>query len=213
MNSSSDAAEMMVKMYLEGVQVAVRISGSSAKNVAAYLYAVSKGKVKTKGSTSLNNMLKSGSPLKVFSISNKDLRKFKEEAKKYGVLFNAIIDKKNTRSDGLIDIIVRSEDAPKINRIVERFKLAAIDSATIRNEVEKSIEERNKNLNTKKALKGEKHQSSISSKPLNNSKDNRPKKESVRKKLEELRNKLKNSKNKNRIKSHKKSKSRKGNNR
>ena len=172
MNSSSDAAEMMVKMYLEGVQVVARISGSGAKNIAAYLYAASQGKIKTKGSTSLNNMLKSGKPLKVFSISNKDLRKFKDEAKKYGVLFNAIIDKKNTRADGLIDVIVRGEDAPKINRIVERFKLAAVDTATIRNEVEKSLEERNKDLNTQKALKGKEPQSNISSKPTNNLKSN-----------------------------------------
>ena len=45
MNSSSDAAEMMVKMYLEGVQVVARISGSGAKNIAAYLYAASQGKI------------------------------------------------------------------------------------------------------------------------------------------------------------------------
>ena len=171
MNSSSEAAETMVKMYLEGVQVIAHISGSGVKNIATCLLAASQGKIKTKGSTSLNNMLKSGKPLKVFSISNKDLRKFKDEAKKYGVLFNAIIDKKNTRTDGLIDVIVRGEDAPKINRIVERFKLAAIDTATIRNEVEKSLEARNKDLNTEKALKGKEPQSNISSKPINNSKD------------------------------------------
>lgn len=217
MNSSSEAAETMVKMYLEGVKVIAHISGDSARNVATYLLAVSKGKIKTKGSTSLNNILKSGKPLKVFSISNKDLRKFKDEAKKYGVLFNAIIDKKNTRTDGLIDIIVRGEDAPKINRIVERFKLAAIDTATIRNEVEKSLEERNKVLNTQEALKGKEPQSNISSKPTNNLESKEVKKESVRKKLEDIRKSLasKKSKDKEHSKNHNKKlkKSRKGKNR
>lgn len=34
--------------------------------------------------------------------------------------------------------MVRAEDASKINRIVERFKLATVDTASIKNEIEKS---------------------------------------------------------------------------
>ena len=34
----------------------------------------------------LTNMIKSGKELKVFSIPNKDLKKFTEQAKRYGVL-------------------------------------------------------------------------------------------------------------------------------
>ena len=33
--------------------------------------------------------------------------------------------------------MVRSEDASKVNRVVERFKLAQTDNITIRNEIEK----------------------------------------------------------------------------
>ena len=38
----------------------------------------------------------------------------------------------------MCDIMVRAEDASKINRIVERFKLATVDTASIKNEIEKS---------------------------------------------------------------------------
>lgn len=38
---------------------------------------------------------------------------------------------------GMVDVMVRAEDASKINRIVERFELAAVDKASIRNEITK----------------------------------------------------------------------------
>ena len=58
MNQSSDAAEQIVKMSLEGFQVALKVSGSGAKNVAVFLYALAKNKEKIKGKTTLTNMLK-----------------------------------------------------------------------------------------------------------------------------------------------------------
>ena len=71
-------------------------------------------------------MIKSGKELKVFSIPNKDLKKFTEQAKRYGVLYCVLRDK-NTKGDNVpIDIIARAEDASKIQRIVERFELGKL---------------------------------------------------------------------------------------
>ena len=56
-------------------------------------------------------MLKSGKELKVFSVKYDDLKKFTEEAKRYGVLFSALIDKKQKNVDGMVDIMVKAEDA------------------------------------------------------------------------------------------------------
>lgn len=134
--NSSEAAEAVVKMTLEGVDVAVRITGRIAERVAMYLLAKSKETKTTKGKTSLNNMLKSGSPLKIFTLKREELEQFHKETKKYGVLYTALIDKKQTDLDGMVDIMVRAEDAPKINRIVERFKLSAVDIASIKTEIE-----------------------------------------------------------------------------
>ena len=144
MNTSSDAAEEIVKIYIQGIEVAARLSGSGAKNFAAILVAIAKDQQKVKGKTHLTNMLKSGRPLKVFSIKTDDLKKFTEEAKRYGVLFSAIVEKNNY--DGMVDIMTKEEDASKINRIVERFKLATVDMAVINSEVEKIKEEKDKGL-------------------------------------------------------------------
>lgn len=138
MNQSGEAAEQIVRMSLEGVEVAARITGSGAKNVAALLYAVMKNNTKTSGKTHLNSMLKSGKPLKVFSIRQEDFKTFTQEAKRYGVLYAALVNKKSKVNDGIIDIMVREEDASKINRIVQRFKLAEYKDAVIRNEIEET---------------------------------------------------------------------------
>ena len=42
----------------------------------------------------------------------------------------------------MVDVMVRDEDAPRINRIVERFKLTTIDTAKVETIVQKSIDDR-----------------------------------------------------------------------
>ena len=94
----------------------------------------------TKGKTRLMNLLKSGKPLKIFTIQENDLRTFSEQAKNYGIAFHALRNKNETKKDGLVDIIVMDDAAPRVNRIVERFKLTAVDTAKIQTEEIKSIE-------------------------------------------------------------------------
>ena len=149
MNTSGDAAESIIRMSLQGIEVAARISGSGAKNVAVLLCAILKEQEKVKGKTKLVNMLKSGKELKVFSVKYDDLKKFTEEAKRYGVLFSALIDKKQKNVDGMVDIMVKAEDAGKINRIVERFNLATIDTASIKSDIQKSKESKDKGIEIK----------------------------------------------------------------
>ena len=143
MNQSSDAAEQIVRMSLEGFEVAAKVTGSGAKNVAVLLYTVMKNKEQTSGKAKLSNMLKSGKPLTVFSIKTDNLKKFQEEAKRYGILYCALLEKKQKAPDGLVDIVVRKEDAGRINRIVERFNLASYNKAEIISNIEKTRKQKN----------------------------------------------------------------------
>lgn len=58
MYNSGDAAEQVVRISLEGTEVALKLTGSAAKNIAAMLYAVWKNrdKNKTKGHQRLSAM-------------------------------------------------------------------------------------------------------------------------------------------------------------
>lgn len=146
MNTSGDAAESIVRMGLQGFDVAARITGSGAKEIAILIYTILKDQSQVKGKTKLVNMLKSGKELKVFSVKKEDFKKFTEEAKRYGVLYSALINKKDKSNDGIIDIMVRAEDASKINRIVERFNLASTDKAFIKSQIQKSRDEKDKGI-------------------------------------------------------------------
>lgn len=141
MNTGGEAGEQIVRMSLNGVEVAAKITGAGAKQLAVLLCAILKEQEKTKGAARLSSMLRSGKELKVFTVKQSDLKTFAREARRYGVLYCAL---KSIRKspDGMVDIMVRVEDASKINRIVERFELAAVDKASIRNEITKGREEK-----------------------------------------------------------------------
>lgn len=127
MTQGGDAAEQIVRLSLEGMEVAVKVSGESAKNIALILMAVLREEHKTKGKARLSSMIRSGKELKVFSVQNKDLEKFAREAKRYGVLYCVLKDKGDRSGNGAADIIARAEDAAKIQRIVDRFGLSKVE--------------------------------------------------------------------------------------
>lgn len=149
MNTSGDAAEQVVRLSLEGFEISAKIAGTSAKEVAVLLYTILKNKQQSRGKTKLLNLLKSGKELKIFTIKQDDLKKFSKKAKDYGILYSALINKKDKSSDGMVDIIVKAEDASRINRIVDRFELSSYDETTIRGEVEARRKAISKNVQSK----------------------------------------------------------------
>lgn len=142
MNTSGEAADQVVRMSMEVGEAALKISGEGAKQLAVLLYAILKEQKKTRGRARLETLVRSGKPLTVFSVKESDLKKFVQEAKRYGILYCAVRDPKGS-SDGMVDIMVKEEDAPRINRIVERFKFASVtEAAQIKTEIQKSREEK-----------------------------------------------------------------------
>ena len=137
MNNSGDAAEQIVRMSLEGVEVAAKITGTAAKEIALLLAATLKNKnstLKPRGKARLISMLKSGKPLEIFSVKESDLQKFTQGAKEYGIVYCVLRSTENS-PDGLCDIMVKADDAPKISRLVERFKFATVDKASLESEL------------------------------------------------------------------------------
>jgi len=137
MNPGGDAAEQIVRLSLEGVEVAAKISGNGAKNISLLLYATLKQEQKTKGKARLTSMLKSGRELKVFTIRQEDLKKFSKEAKRYGVLYCVLKDRNNPDPNAAVDVIARADDASKIQRITERFRLTTVPQGTVQTSIQK----------------------------------------------------------------------------
>jgi hypothetical protein len=135
MNTSGDAAEQIVRISLEGVDYAIRITGSAAKNIAAFLLAAFKsdgtdGKTKLRGKERLVNMLKSGKETKIFAIKNSDLRQFATEAKRYGVVY-CVLKEKTDDPNATVEVMAKADDASKISRIMDRLEFAAVPIASV----------------------------------------------------------------------------------
>jgi len=135
MNHSGDAAEQIIRISLEGVDYAIRIVGSGAKNIAAFLMAALKsdnteGKTKLRGKERLVNMLRSGKETKIFAVKNSDLPLFAKEAKRYGIVYCVLKDK-NGEPNGTSEVMAKADDASKISRIMDRLEFAAVPLATV----------------------------------------------------------------------------------
>lgn len=138
LNTGGDAAEQVIRMSLNGAEVALKISGVAAKEVATMLYAILKDNKKSKGRTRLENLIKTGRPLTIFTVKVDDFDQFKKEAKRYGILYCAVRNGRGTE-DGMVDVMVKQEDASRVDRIVDRFKLSDVSqSAQIKADIEKT---------------------------------------------------------------------------
>ena len=165
------------------MQVAAKITGNGAKNIALLLAAVLKEEQKTKGKARLSSMLKSGKELKVFTIRQEDLKKFSQEAKRYGVLYCVLKDKNNPDPKASVDVIARADDASKIQRITERFRLATVDQGTVVTDIQKEKDRMFPNPNSVKTDRGPLSAPDSKQEGRSNGKTGEPSRPSVREKL------------------------------
>lgn len=138
MNNTGDAAEQIVNMAtnmtIKGIEVVSNLAGRGTLSLATFLIAALKDQKRTKGKTRMQAF--NGKPTKVFVIKASELKRFAEEARKYGVLYAAVVNRK--QPDGLCDIVVNARDAARVNRIAERFALSTVDVEKIREDIQKT---------------------------------------------------------------------------
>ena len=141
MYNGGEAADQMVSYAFKGGEVVLRLSGAAAKNLAVYLTALLKQGGPSKGKTTLKRMIADGKELTVQRIDTDQIPYFNAMAKKYGVMFVAVRDRKNP--DGKCDIMFRLEDSARVTRIFDRLAISEHpDVAHIKSEIIRSREEK-----------------------------------------------------------------------
>lgn len=123
MNTSGEVADLMVKEGIQITESAAKLTALGAKNLAVIIIALMKEDNKLQGKTNLKQLLKADKPLCILQIKEKDISKFNQEAKKYGVLFTAVTDK--TNNSGLCDVVAKQDDVTKLNYIMEKLGYAS----------------------------------------------------------------------------------------
>ena len=134
--NSGETADQVVRMTLNGTEMAARLTGTAAKEIAMLLYAVASDHKQSRGKTKLANLLRTGKELSVFAVKDTDVKRFMEEAKKYGVLYCVLKDKDAT--DSITEIMAKAEDAAKINRIYDKLGMATVGVRDVQAQLEQS---------------------------------------------------------------------------
>lgn len=144
MNTSAEAADQVVRMSLNSAEVALRVSGKGAEEMAKLLYKMIKDlsneSKKTKGQMRLSNLIKSGKQLEIYKIPDNDLKLFCQEAKKYGMVYTVLKDR--NKNDGVTELMIKSEDKQKLDHIYDGLNLAPTDIASVRPDTSKSMDEK-----------------------------------------------------------------------
>lgn len=120
MSQGSDAAEQMVKETMIISETAAKLAGLGAKNLAVLLTLYLREEHQLKGETNLKKLLKEGKEIRVFCLDKDNLAEFKKHAKDYGIVYSAL--KQKNDDSRIVDVLVKAEDTPRVNRILEKMK-------------------------------------------------------------------------------------------
>ena len=113
---NGEAADEVVRIMLNGTEVALRLTGSAAKNLGVILYEWAKNNPKVTGKTSMMKLLRSGEELQVVTLTREQYDQFKALAKKQ-VLFAPFVNKE--KNDGMVEVVISSRSLAIVNHILE----------------------------------------------------------------------------------------------
>ena len=172
MSQGSDAAEQMVKETMIISETAAKLAGLGAKNLAVLLTLYLREEQQLKGETNLKKLLKEGKEIRVFCLDKDNLAEFKKHAKDYGIVYSAL--KQKNDDSRIVDVLVKAEDTPRVNRILEKMKYPLPSE-------EKADEQAKKSVSVARSEKASSEPSIGSAMPTKN--DER---RSVRERIDEL---------------------------
>ncbi len=143
MDNGAQAAETITRVVIMGSTFVLALSGKAALSIARFAAAALDENAKQSGKIRLKTLLQSGSELKVFTIQGEaNYQRFAEEAKDYGILYSVVKRTDEDVQGEVYDLLVRAEDAGKINRVIEKFHLIEVDGGAVPMDPQKVEEDR-----------------------------------------------------------------------
>lgn len=119
MEVSGEAADLVMKESVQISEEAIKLLARGAKNLAALLYALAKDQKKLYGKVNMNRLLSEQRPIEVLPLRTEDFDDFKRRAKKVGLLFSTILDKKGDAP--YLEILTNIDHLSQANYILEQM--------------------------------------------------------------------------------------------
>ena len=114
-----EAADQLVRMMLNGSEVAIRLSGSAAKNMLALTMALAKQNKRLSGKVNMARMLHETRDLRLFPMTPEQYREFRKHARRQKILFSAISDRDG--GEKLLDVVMPVTEVERANLIFDRI--------------------------------------------------------------------------------------------
>ena len=125
MPNGGNEAEQIMHIAFQGVELALRLTGSGTKNLAQLIYSMSKDdkNLNTRSGQvrSVQQLLRENKPLHTYQIKMDDIKKFRVLAKQYGVLFTIVKDIRS--KDSMCTVILKEEEVPMLNQVLDDMGL------------------------------------------------------------------------------------------
>ena len=132
MDNGAQAAETITRVVIMGSTFILGLGGKVALSVARFAAAAMDPNAKQSGKLRLKTLLQSGSELKVFTLKGEaNYQRFAKEAKDYGILYSVVKRTDEDVQGEVYDLLVRAEDASKINRVIEKFHLIEVEGSAV----------------------------------------------------------------------------------
>lgn len=128
MSDEITQAVQIIRLEFEGLKFGMDVTGATVrqvKNLAVFMYALLT-REKLQGRTSLKKMLSKDGNMQVLKLKEKDVKRFKKLAKKYGILYSKLPD--INKEDGFTEILFHTEATPRINTLIENLENAKIEN-------------------------------------------------------------------------------------
>lgn len=121
MSEINDAVQI-IRVGYDGLEIALKVGSGSIEMMqkAVSLIASLLNHEKTMGKTNLRGLLEKGGDIEILSFHEKDLKKFKKLAKKYGILYSVM--PKASRKDHIVEVMFHSEAAPRMRMLTKKLE-------------------------------------------------------------------------------------------
>jgi len=120
--------EQLMYVTFQGVELALRLSGSGVKNLAQLIIAASKddGRLNMRRGEvrDVASLLRENKPLVTYKIDIDDIKRFRQLSKQYGLLYTVVKDAKS--EDFMCTVILKEEEVPMLNNIINDMGLQTI---------------------------------------------------------------------------------------
>lgn len=141
MSAEAEAADILVRVSMEGAEQFIKITGTAAKEGFALLaamlrtvYEKTRGKQKLGGKFNARTFLENFNSSTVFSLTKNDMKLLEPELKRLHIPYMQYKRTKDMKSDGKVEISVRREDAEKFIRLAESKGIAAVEAYDFKGE-------------------------------------------------------------------------------